>query len=254
MDTMESLGHLRLSELQRRAQACGIPSNQVAAASAADNPRAELVCLILAGGDISASLDWLPPQAEAATAAPPALGRHSPPLQQRQQQQMQQMQQTFVDRVGDGDGASGGSSVPSEHAKRHRGMSSGASSGSAPRSASAATAAAPRNGNKHKLATIKKEHKPRPVGRPAAGGGGDDKAERRYVCTWEGCGYVSSGTGHMKRHMRTHTGERPYVCTWAGCSYSASQSGHLVQHMRSHTGEREHAKSPCLFQSSSAVA
>ena len=63
--------------------------------------------------------------------------------------------------------------------------------------------------------------------------------ERRFTCTWDGCTYRSSGSGHMKRHMRTHTGERPYVCSWPGCWYSASQSGHLVQHVRSHTGERE---------------
>ena len=61
---------------------------------------------------------------------------------------------------------------------------------------------------------------------------------RKFKCQWVGCNYESTGSGHMKRHMRTHTGERPYVCTWPGCAYSASQSGHLVQHMRSHTGER----------------
>jgi hypothetical protein len=73
---------------------------------------------------------------------------------------------------------------------------------------------------------------------------GDNSGPRRFMCDWEGCTYQSSGSGHMKRHIRTHTGERPYVCSWPGCRYSASQSGHLVQHMRSHTGEREHANSP----------
>ena len=67
----------------------------------------------------------------------------------------------------------------------------------------------------------------------------DSGGPRRLRCDWAGCNYESSGSGHMKRHVRTHTGERPYVCAWEGCAYSASQSGHLVQHMRSHTGERE---------------
>ena len=64
------------------------------------------------------------------------------------------------------------------------------------------------------------------------------RAAEQRRCHWPSCTYESAGTGHMKRHLRTHTGERPYVCTWAGCSYAASQSGHLVQHMRTHTGER----------------
>ena len=77
---------------------------------------------------------------------------------------------------------------------------------------------------------VQYEQKPR--------GSGGMQGARRFKCDWAGCTYESTGSGHMKRHMRTHTGERPYVCTWPGCTYSASQSGHLVQHMRSHTGER----------------
>lgn len=95
-------------------------------------------------------------------------------------------------------------------------------------------------------------HPQRPAARPAAelwaggasviaGTGTDTESgsPRRIRCDWDGCAYVSTGSGHMKRHMRTHTGERPYVCSWQGCTYSAAQSVHLVQHMRSHTGERE---------------
>jgi hypothetical protein len=38
--------------------------------------------------------------------------------------------------------------------------------------------------------------------------------------------------------MRVHTGEKPYKCTWEGCTYAATQSGHLTAHIRKHTGQR----------------
>lgn len=53
MDTAESLGQLRLSELQKKARASGIPSDQVDDAADADNPKAELIGLILAALEAS---------------------------------------------------------------------------------------------------------------------------------------------------------------------------------------------------------
>lgn len=47
METAESLGKLRLSELQKKARASGIPSDQVDDAADADDPRQELIGLIL---------------------------------------------------------------------------------------------------------------------------------------------------------------------------------------------------------------
>ena len=47
MESAASLGKLRLSELQKKARACGVPSDQVDDAADADDPRQELVRLIL---------------------------------------------------------------------------------------------------------------------------------------------------------------------------------------------------------------
>ena len=100
---------------------------------------------------------------------------------------------------------------------------------------------------------------------PGMGTDDEDEDDKPHRCPVAGCGYAAKGSGHLKRHMRTHTGEKPFKvqsdpwlprhsllrfcltiallaglvqCSWEGCTYASSQSTHLTAHMRKHTGER----------------
>ncbi|GIZ02138.1 hypothetical protein CEXT_484521 [Caerostris extrusa] len=60
------------------------------------------------------------------------------------------------------------------------------------------------------------------------------KTAKRYQCF--SCGYSTSRSDDLKKHIRIHTGERPFRCTF--CTKTCNEKGALNKHMRIHTGER----------------
>ena len=65
-----------------------------------------------------------------------------------------------------------------------------------------------------------------------------------YVCNL--CPYTTSQFGHLKRHMKTHTGEKPFGCPF--CSYRGTQKHHVERHMIKHTREMPFACELCPFK------
>ena len=63
----------------------------------------------------------------------------------------------------------------------------------------------------------------------------EEEEGSKHPCPVIGCDYTATQSGHIKVHMRVHTGERPFACPVIGCDYTATTSGSIKRHLRVHT-------------------
>ena len=59
------------------------------------------------------------------------------------------------------------------------------------------------------------------------------------------CDYASSDTSSLKRHLKTHSGEKSSKCNQ--CDFASSQAGYLRRHLKTHSGEKSNKCSQCDF-------
>ena len=66
----------------------------------------------------------------------------------------------------------------------------------------------------------------------AKGGHGQEKRLNKCIQ----CEYASSHAGHLRAHLKTHTGEKSNKCSQ--CDFESYQAGHLRRHLEKHKAER----------------
>jgi len=77
-----------------------------------------------------------------------------------------------------------------------------------------------------------------------------------FVCRFENCGYSSTKSGNLRRHLLKHSGTKPFSCPHEGCRYCCAYTESLKNHLRVHTREKPFAcpHEGCAYVARQAVA
>ncbi|EJU04209.1 hypothetical protein DACRYDRAFT_87475 [Dacryopinax primogenitus] len=57
-------------------------------------------------------------------------------------------------------------------------------------------------------------------------------AKRKYVCSQ--CDKAFTTSGHLRRHIKVHTGDKPFICPYPKCYKKCNRDDNLVQHFQVH--------------------